>query len=175
MPTDVASVTFHWTPEEAYRASRLLVPRWVTASGVITSLVILVAGIALLASGDLVVGSAAVVGGVVGIAARPVVRRRDVQKMAHVLAAVPEPLTVKVGPEGVRGSQGSTTDAYPWEAIASVAVVAEFVVVKGRPKALYIVPTRAFQGSGDIDGFVALADAYLAASREAGGGRAAVS
>jgi hypothetical protein len=158
------SVTYRVTAAEAYRASRLLLPRWITVAVVVGIGLFFAAGILLLATGSTTFGAALVFGGLAGLASRPVVRWRQMRRISRNLAAVPDAVVVALDADGLRATRGNSSSLLAWSDIASVDVRRDFIWVQGRLRPAYIIPTRAFRDAADVDRFVTAARGYLAAT-----------
>jgi hypothetical protein len=158
------SVSYRMTAAEAYRASRMVLPRWITAAiGVGIGLFIL-AGIVLLVTGSTTLGVSFVSVGIAVFALRPLVRWRLMHRISKGLAKVPDDVVVVIEADGIHAARGDSSAVLAWSDVSSIDVRGDFVWVQGRLRPAYIIPTRAFGDAADVDRFVTAARGYLAAT-----------
>jgi hypothetical protein len=157
-------VTYRLTADEAYRARRILLPRWVPIAIGLGAVLLLIAGIALVTSGYPEVGVAILVAPVVVLVSRPIVRWLSMRRISTMLRRVPDPIVVTIDADGIRGQRGSSSSLVGWSDVVSVESRGPFVWVQGRLQPVYAIPRRAFDGNADADRFVAAAMALKQAS-----------
>src|SRR6478735_7189072 len=160
-------VTFRLTADEAYRVSRMLIPRWTPVVIWTGGIVILICGAVFIAGGQEGLGIGLVVPAIFLLASRPIARALSMRRIARTLAKIPEPLELTIGPDGIRGARGQSSSLVAWTDISSVDVRGPFVWVRGHVRPVYAIPRRVFSGDADAQAFVAAANGFLAESSRA--------
>ena len=156
------SVTYRMTAAEAYRASRMVLPRWIPAAIGVGIGLFIVAGIVLLVTGSTALGVTFVSVGIAVVALRPLVRWRLMNRISKGLAKVPDDVVVVIEADGIHATRGDSSAVLAWSDVTSVDVRGDFIWVQGRLRPAYIIPTRAFGSAADVDRFVTAARGYLA-------------
>jgi hypothetical protein len=160
-------VTFQLTADEAYRVSRMLIPRWTPVLIGTGAVLILLCGAVLIAGGQAGLGIGLVVPALFLLASRPIARVLAMRRISRTLAKIPEPLELTLGPDGIRGARGQSSSLVAWADIASVDMRGSFVWVQGHIRPVYAIPLRVFRGNADAQAFVTAANGFLAASSRA--------
>ena len=157
-------MTYRMTADDAYRVSRMLMPRWFSIGIGVGAVLILIGGAVLAVSGEVGLGVGLVGGALFLLASRPIVRWVTMRRVSTRLAKVPEPIVVTIGADGIRGSRGQSSSLVGWGDVTSVDVRGPFVWVQGRVSPVFAIPLRAFSGDAEIQGFVTAANGFLASS-----------
>src|SRR6478752_9958252 len=139
------SVTFRLTADEAYRVSRMLIPRWTPVVIWTGGILILICGAVLIAGGQEGLGIGLVVPAIFLLASRPIARALSMRRIARTLAKIPEPLELTLGPDGISGTRGQSSSLVAWADIAAVDVRGPFVWVRGHVRPVYAIPLACVQ------------------------------
>ena len=164
---DVRSVTYRMTPDDAYRVSRMMMPRWVPMGIGVGAVLLFLAAAVLVISGEVGIGLGLVIGAVLVLATRPLMRWVAIRRISTRLAKLPGPVILTIEPDGIHAARGQSSSLVAWTDVVSVGTRGPFVWVQGRVGPVFAVPRRAFSSDADIQGFVSAANGFLAGSARA--------